>query len=397
MDLSNKPPLMRVLCAEPLEGRWLLSGAPPSSSATTPAIVVTVLEPFEEEDEEEETDQIIAEADLPAEVLAEFKAQFVNAQIKEVEREDEEEGLQYGIDAIKADGQRVDVTFSPEGQILDTEVFLDLDEVPQAVADRARAETGGTITEVSTSGNNEYEVQTTRDDGTEFEGLLSWQQPEQPTASPEEPTAQPNTPAVPAPITFADASTTVASPPAGDGTFGAIPSESAEAQQVAQADSAAKSDAEAKAREDAIKKNAAAKVAAAATTLPADQTLRALEALAAGVGANIWLPEVAGALVNVLPINLDGIEKSMQDVLQQVGTLGGKVNGESALASGATRLAMTATLVAAVKVLLNQSKRAKSTRPALVFGPGAASSWGWVLGTTDARRRRHVPSRLREP
>src|SRR5688572_13492435 len=119
MDLSNKP-LTRVLCAEPLEGRWLLSGSAPSSAsepASTPTYDLDVPEEVSEDEEEEEGEIIIKESDLPADILAAFRGEFADATIDVVAlEEDDERGTEYGITAETDDGE-VEVTISPAGEI----------------------------------------------------------------------------------------------------------------------------------------------------------------------------------------------------------------------------------------------------------------------------------------
>src|SRR5687768_3034578 len=140
MDLSNKP-LTRVLCAEPLEGRWLLSGSANSSEvAAAPAPGVTIEEEFEQDEEEEEGETEILESDLPAPVLAAFQAAFSSATISTVEREEEDGEVEYGITATKDNGRTIDVTLTPDGEILETETFFKdpATELPQSVSDKVR-------------------------------------------------------------------------------------------------------------------------------------------------------------------------------------------------------------------------------------------------------------------
>ena len=401
MDLSNKP-LTRVLCAEPLEGRWLLSGSPPTSAsepASTSTYDLVDTEEISEDEEEEEGEVVISESDLPAHVLAAFRAEFADATIYVVElEEDDERGSEYGITAETATGE-VEVTISPDGVIVERELEMDHANLPKGVIDKVLEQfPDAEINGAADLANGSYEVLYARA-GKQWETEANPVPAAPPTPTPttpppvdEEPAA-PLPAAAPPPIQVADASVPFA-PTAAEEVVAEATGQSQDAQPVAQAD-ASEADAERQRREDAIEKNAAAK--AAATTIRFDdRTARALDALASGAGATVWLPEVAGALIDVLPINLDAIEQSMQDVLRQVGTMGAKMKGGSALTTGATRLAMAATLVAAVKVLLNHSKKTATTRPALVFGP-SGTSWGWVLGTTDPKRSRRIASRQREP
>src|SRR5687768_6042464 len=104
MDLSHTP-LNRLLCAEPLEGRWLLSGtaaATAAAPADTTAPVVDVLELEQEEDEGDDGDSEIAASQLPPAVLDVFRSRFPGAHITEAEVEDEDEGIQYGVTAEHA-------------------------------------------------------------------------------------------------------------------------------------------------------------------------------------------------------------------------------------------------------------------------------------------------------
>jgi hypothetical protein len=395
MDPSIKP-LMRVLCAEPLEGRWLLSAAAQPSPAqpdAPPTVTVTLGEFEQVGTEEEDGDVAISPSQLPTNVLDAFNARFGGATIEEVElEEDDERGTEYGITAEHG-GREVEVTISPAGEIVETETFIEPDELPPEVVEQIRKEFGDAeIIEAAALGGDKYEVMLTATDGLQYEGEATRiETSAPPTTTPPPVDDQPTQAPAPAPTQFAGAADGIASEPA-DASATAAAQPSPEQVAVAQA-SAAATDADAQSREDAIEKNARAKDAAA-TTFPVggDRVAEALDALAAGKGASVWLPEVAGALVNVLPIDFKAIEQSVQDVLRQVGTLTAP-RGASPITTGATRVAMAATLVAAVKVLLNQSRKSAQKRPALVFGPGT-SSWGWVLGTSDAqrRRRRRVPS-----
>jgi hypothetical protein len=375
----------------------LLSGTTPTDPAQFPMIAtVTLSEPEKVAEDEDESEAVVDEADLPAKVLEAFRNEFGNAEIDEITfEEDDERGTEYDITAQTEQGE-VEVTISPIGQIVETERTIDPSELPQDVIDKLQATfQGAEITGAADLGNGLYDLEYTFG-GEEFEVEAARSEQAAPPAPPlaEEPPAAAPVGDAPTPTQFADASTPVTSA-AADPIVDAVPSESPETPQMAQADNADDDEAQRRAREDAIKKNATAKKTTA-TTIPADRLSQALENLAAGAGATVWLPQVAGAMVDVLPIDVDGIERGLQDVLRQFGTLAGgaTAKAQSSLVTGVSRLAMGATLVAAIKVLLDHSKKGAASAPVLSFGP-VQSSWGWMLGTTS-RNRRRISSRQRE-
>src|SRR5687768_9932175 len=121
MALSNKP-LDRLLCAESLEGRWLLSGVGPPWSVGYYAAgggAVAVLE-FGPADNEPDEDVEIAASELPAKVLAAFMAQFPDAEISDAQREIEDGQIEFDVNA-EVDGREIDVSMTPDGQILEVE------------------------------------------------------------------------------------------------------------------------------------------------------------------------------------------------------------------------------------------------------------------------------------
>src|SRR5687768_5637452 len=111
MDLWNSRPC-RLLCAEPLEGRWLLSGlAAPSvgdaedSNASDGDAPAATLEPLE----------------LPDQVAAALQARFPGARLVEAELDTEDGAAAFYVTA-EFDGETVEVTISPIGEVLEIEV-----------------------------------------------------------------------------------------------------------------------------------------------------------------------------------------------------------------------------------------------------------------------------------
>jgi len=400
MDLSPKSP--RCLCAEPLEGRWLLSGAAaadPSDTDAVPGSAVTVTDREQITEDEEETEVEIPLAQVPANVLAAFGAEFPDATIEEVElEEDDERGIEYGISAIDG-GREIDITVSPQGQIVERETSIDLAEVPQAVIDKILEERPGAELESAADlGGGSYEVEFTAADGGEWEYELTV-----PNASPTAP-----------PVDEAGESPALPSPPAAGpvGSASDTPDvltdtgePSAQHQQAVASAERTTTAAGAEAREDDDEAIEAARAAAeaAATTIPSildERVTRALEALAAGTGAPVWLPDIAGALAAGLPIDIGALERELQEVLDELGALTANASAAaeaSPITVGATRLAAAVMLVAAVKLLTHQARKPVGHSP-IVFGPGN-STWGWVLGsstTTAARPRRRRITLLRQ-
>jgi len=419
MDLSHAD-WNRLLCAEPLEGRWFLSAPADVSTAAaaddTGTAEILVVE--REEDEDEDGDRRIAESQLPSAVAEAFEVRFPGADITAAEVEEEDEGTQYGVTA-EHDGGTIDVTLSPTGQIIETEEFISDAEIPQAVLERLRERFPGLDIDdideaaITTRGGSEtYEVAFFDATGIEWEAELSYSPPapvpEPPPTSGgggEEPGEAPASrpPAQPAPQTIV--------PPAL--ANGARSGAARDAERIA-LDAAAR---------DAVPDDQSAhhvnRAASMETSRLADQredtaaaagrwtelvvggqanrVAKALEALAAGRGAAVWLPQVAGVLGDVLTIDVSAVERGLDEVLREIDALTGGLTrrdagtpaGTAAPADVAHRLAALAAVAAGMQlVLLRYSKKNKGG-PVVVFN-GARSSWGWVLGTaTPARPTRN--------
>src|SRR5687767_7944381 len=133
MNLGNKP-ANRLLCAELLERRWLLSAGGAAGANADAALAaiggrVQLIEREQEIEEEEEEVEIEPSA-LPAKILAAFNERFPGAEILEAEVE-EEDGTEYGVNAL-FNGQTLDVTLASDGTILETEIMVSSDALPKA-------------------------------------------------------------------------------------------------------------------------------------------------------------------------------------------------------------------------------------------------------------------------
>src|SRR5436309_2190066 len=110
MDLDlRKRPESRLLCAEPLEGRRLLSAAA-YAAALSPSPTA----------DGGDADVVVAPADLPAQVVAALRARFPGAQPAASDLTVSGEQLVYDVTAHLG-GRTVDVRLTPAGGPVDSE------------------------------------------------------------------------------------------------------------------------------------------------------------------------------------------------------------------------------------------------------------------------------------
>jgi hypothetical protein len=392
VDLCNASS-SRTLRAEPLEGRWLLSatGAREDSIPTpSPEPDVQVIElqkivPGEDDDAVE-----IAPSQLPPAVLRGVDKGFDDARIISASVSADEDGVEYDV-VMTFQRQTIDATLSPDGRVLEHEVAMPTRDVPQAVIDELLSRVGDpnatiqSATKVFRDGQQLYEVVATDRSGNEWEGDLLFTAP---------------APAKPSPADQAVVTTTARSLafPQGGTQQLLLADTFTEPVAVARSEAPTASVDQSTARDETVTVDdavaALARTTAVLAAATADHAAQALDALAAGRGAAVWLPEVAGTLVKVMPIDIDAIEQRMRDVLDRIASPAHQSTPTAVLKTGIPRVALAVALVAAVKMLLNRTRHTRGAAPPLVFGPGAAS-WSWILGTTTTttttrRRNRRV-------
>jgi hypothetical protein len=366
MDLSNKP-LDRWLCSEPLESRWLLSAGPPSfpGDHVEPAAVVELeLEVAEEEPDE---DVEISPADLPAAVLAAFNAAFPDAEISEAEREVDDGRTEYDVNA-EVDGHELDVSLTPEGRIVEVEETLE--DVPEAVLAWLREKfADAEIDEVSIvddGGTIKYELAfTPAGDGPPMEATLG-EAPVLATIAPPTGAARLN-----------DQGATVAAaellaPPE---------SRPAIAEHAVSAPVAPPQEAQPNKPANAP---AATPIAAAVLNLASNPAAHALQALAAGAGASVWLPQAADVMEHMSSIDVAAVERKLQGLLDEIESATTQT-AKQTVSHGAIPLAVTAAVLAAAQLVIIRLRLPKGG-PILLFN-SINSSWSWILGHSGSERK----------
>ena len=378
MDLSNKP-LDRWLAAEPLESRWLLSGGaapqfPGDHAGDGGRGELAVLE-FEIAEEEPDEDVEVAPGDLPADVLAAFNAAFPDAEISEAAREIDEGQLEYDVNAEVA-GHEIDVSLSPDGRILEVEESLEPQEMPEHALAALRAAFGDAEIEeasvVEAGGDITYEFAfTTAGDSRTMETTLG------------------NPPLVLADVTPpADLSTDVFS--------GAIAGAAGADELIAVPVSAVVGDAEPAAVQSPQETppkpsdSAATKPTVPAAILDAlsNPAAQALNALAAGTGASVWLPQAADVIDDIASVDVAAVERKLQSLLGDIESATTKTAAPAAGAgTHALPLAAVAAAVLAAAQLVIIRLRLPKGGPIRLFN-SINSSWSWILGGSDSERRR---------
>jgi hypothetical protein len=308
---------------------------------------------------------------------------------------DDGEG-EYDITA-KFNGDVIDVTFRPDGEIIETERALTSDELPREVLDWVRAHfADATIDEASVmveDGVQQYEVLIAAADGTQTEATLRVPGLDTPGSAPgdddgndgddgaETPDETPARAVPPEtevagnagvdPAAAVDpasgAEARASTPPSAAGPVASDHAEVATAQVPAGADGNAGQGITAI---DALGAGArAARVAAA------------LQALAAGEPADRWLPQLAGVLSDVFTADEDGVDRRLNVILARIDALAEEVGaGGIRDAGGPSRLAMVAALIAASQLYRLHPRRPRPGQ-AVVFNTAAgSSSWSWVIG-----------------
>jgi hypothetical protein len=142
----------RLLCAEPLESRWLLSALPLPAAAQFFAtmangpMAVVELGPAANDDA---TDVQVAPTALPPGIRASLAARFPGARLVDASLSLEGSAIEYSVD-VRSGGRTITTSLTPGGEILDIEETLPPRELPTAVIDWMRRNfPGAQIEEVS--------------------------------------------------------------------------------------------------------------------------------------------------------------------------------------------------------------------------------------------------------
>jgi len=384
MDLQMTA-LNRLPCAEPLECRWLLSGA---------------VQALEFGDPTGDNDIEIRASALPAKVVAGLNAGFRRAEIVEASFSDDD-GPEFGV-TVEFGGQTIEVTLTPGGQIIGTEETISSGALPRPVLDWVRQNFQGAqinnATVANDSGIVSYDVLIVTRAGKKFEAtlLVKDERANPPGAADKAADALDDLAA------SARLSGTELSPPLADAADQAVLLESepsrnyemfdpagqgsgtgsASRSRECESPIAAAGDQTELARPPRESGGTSTDVQTAGILDRQADLVAALQAFAAGAAPIQWLPEVSGLLIDVLPMNVASIERGFGEILDKVESLAEKVVGDAAASSLPSRLAVASVLVAGA-LLLRDAKKPRAG-PVLVYS-AANSSWSWVLGASTPK------------
>lgn len=325
----------------------------------------------------------IAETDLPAVVVDAVDAHFPGAALVEAEVRDENGSVVYGV-STEFEGRPVDVTLTDDGNILDTAYELTLSELPQQVHDWVEQNFPGALIDgaelVTKADGVSYDLLIATDEGHYVAATLRLQTvkaPRSTLASIANPAGQsaasPNSEAVANESRAEDA--VVNDEKANDPVQPQSP-DSTDAEIVAHPSAT-----EAEPREEVSDTEHAELVSeamqadyAAGDKLPADDAcLRAEE------GPVDCLPERAGVIADLVPIDVASLERGLLELLDDVDSLVDAIastNPRSVITHGA----VVAGIVVGARIILAESKK-RRFEPVLI-SDAATSPWSWMLGTT---------------
>ncbi len=378
MNARNRP-LGELLCAEPLEGRWLLSATEVATGFSPQALAVLyartssrvqVVEIGSAADDG--GDRLIAVADLPQQIVDGLQVAFPGAKILSVDYSFEDGRPEYGV-AARFSGRTIDVTLTPAGAILDSEASIASSELPHAAIEWLQENyPGAHINEaaIATEGNDGPSYKLTFTAGQqEIEALLRLGEPAR-HASPA---------AIEATLTIQNVPHVLL--PAGrqEMVFDSTP-----ARPVVHKDEQPPPT-----RDQAIQSETGSidsKIDLARNTFATARALIIAEQLGdllATTNASTILPQLAQMAGQLMPIDLQAVEDGFENILHEMDLLAVKVVNDVAGGSWVARLAMIAAFVAGVQLLV--AARNPKGGPVLIFN-AANSSWSWVVGSPTRRR-----------
>jgi hypothetical protein len=387
MHFWNQPTL-RLLCAEPLEGRWLLSGIEPPVALFYAAEAVEVLE--QDFGSDDDTDVPIRVGALPQAVVAALESRYPDSEPIEAARSIEDGVLEYDVTAALRD-QTIELTITKDGRIIETEKALASDDLPPAVLDWVHQNyPDASIEEASI---------VTADGGESYEVLIASAEQQIEATLRVQDTQSPDDALAPEPT----ASLANASPTVDVESSSALihvepelaPVESTVSQATAQAPSAAQPPSmqsiprQASDSEELVRQSARPSFVTSIPHAISAQAIVITDALQslASAGATALVPQVAEALSDVAQIDVAAIEQGLQRIVAEVESLAEQIVGEADARHSAASLAVLGVLLAGALLLLDSRK--SGAGPIVVFN-AVNSSWSWILGT--ARRRQPRPT-----
>lgn len=115
----------------------------------------------------EETDETMSLSQTPKSVQKTIKAHASEAEIKRIEKGDEDGKVVYEVQLIKT-GKKTEITIASDGTLLSVEEEVSLSEVPEAVRKTIQAKAGSgkveSVEKVTKDGKTSYEAKVTTGD-----------------------------------------------------------------------------------------------------------------------------------------------------------------------------------------------------------------------------------------
>ena len=365
----------RRVFAESLERRSLLSSSTPSIPQSASAVEVIELTVG---DDDEDIDGTIQPDALPDSIRAAVANAFPHAVLIDAESDDEDGELSYSVSAL-LDGERIELTLSSAGELLEREVSIDTTQLPRSVLDWiARTYPGAVIDEAAVlpeSGVPTYDLSFETADGRSFVATLRL---------------------TVAPVSHAAGTTdideSIVHPPPDEHSRHA-------AENVAKATSTGdSSEFQPEPLADAAVTPARVVAVAAPASEPAPRQTLAAEATAAAIDAEfaavllaaqagLIAVEAARELSEILPIDLAAIELRLADLLSQLDAASSRLLVDAARSGNAIRISLVAALVGCAKLALLKARGRRVARTAFSFDAGT-STWGWLPDLSPSRRSR---------
>lgn len=442
MDRRNRPtpaPRNHLDCVEPLEERWLLSGLQVSADpASEPRSPVADLAPTSQasasagasestaglnspvqvielgvatEDDIGEVE--IVTSKLPIKIAAALDLRFPGAKLIDAERTMEDGTPVYEVNA-EWEGQLVGVTLTTDGTIVEMEQTLTAGELPQPVLDWVRQNFPGAVIDeaslVTMIGAESYDLLIATPDQQEFQATLRVPGAATPSASfqlseviAERLDSGPPAANTPLGLSHSFTPSDIAGPemPPEPETPAATESDSAAKQPAVPdepaPDRAAPEHAESvrafveidigdteRGYSDPTATDASPPRVRAGQASHLVDAVRAFAETVASASPIAWLPQVAGVLSDVLPMDVAAVERGLQQLLDEIDSLAEDVVANTAVSSAALRLAVIASLITGAELVFLDSK--KNNREPVLESNAANSSWSWVLGAATPRR-----------
>ena len=330
--------------------------------------------------------QPIAESEIPQNVVDAVDAHLPGAVLVEAEVYAENGAAVYEV-STEFEGRPIDVTLANDGSILDTAYDVTPAELPQPVQDWVEENFPGSMIGsaqlVTQSDGVSYDLLIATGEGEFFEATLRLQSVKTPRSFLSH---LENFGELTEYAAWSERDATSASETVADGTLHTeqttsdVPLEPSSGETAA-VDDPARSTCSSLAFEEGQPEAPQVKLVMAVgqpeQTSTSDELQ--LDAITSDNLAECLLP-IAGAINDLLPINVAALEQGLLQLLDEVDGFLESVTQSTVANTVLTRGAIAAALVAGARVIVLESKR-RRLDPILVSG-AANSTWGWLLATT---------------